>query len=413
MEVLYTLISEEKLYERLNTLSLCLSLPIQLLNESGIPLQQHNAVTSYCSLLKKNIVQVEDCSLLRLKAGQIASALGKSYIFSCHADLNHIAFPLVNRELLWGTIIIGPFLMDTPDSTLISKLAEKHQLSANLCLNLYDELRHIPVISPKRVTLISQLADYIFAPLLSDERLLMQERQEKLYQQSRINETIQMYKGESPTDAAGFIYYKEKELLSKVKICDMTSARSVLNDLLGFVFFSEGRNIALIKSRALELTTLLSRVAIEGGAPADRILPLNHAFLTKIQGCPDDEELCFILQEIVESFIDNISLPEQGCKTIKMAIEYISTHFHEPLSLKTLADRLSLSPAYFSSLFSKQMNIGFQDYLTMVRVEEAKRLLSATAFPISQIAVSVGYADQSSFTKAFKRTTGMTPSQMR
>ena len=59
------------------------------------------------------------------------------------------------------------------------------------------------------------------------------------------------------------------------------------------------------------------------------------------------------------------------------------------------------------------MGIGFHEYLTRIRMEEARRLLTATDYPISQIAVTVGYADQSSFTKAFKRVTGITPYQMR
>ncbi len=57
--------------------------------------------------------------------------------------------------------------------------------------------------------------------------------------------------------------------------------------------------------------------------------------------------------------------------------------------------------------------MGFHAYLTSVRIEESKNLLTATDFPISQIAISVGYADQSSFTKAFKRTTGVTPHSFR
>ena len=51
----------------------------------------------------------------------------------------------------------------------------------------------------------------------------------------------------------------------------------------------------------------------------------------------------------------------------------------------------------------KRQGIGFHEYLTRFRVEEARQLLTATQYPIHEIAVPVGYADQSSFTKAFKR----------
>ena len=75
-----------------------------------------------------------------MKAGQRAQRIGQAYIFSCHGDLNHIAFPLTYRETLLGTVILGPFMMDEADSTLVSGLAEKYALSPVLSLELYDEL---------------------------------------------------------------------------------------------------------------------------------------------------------------------------------------------------------------------------------------------------------------------------------
>ena len=84
-----------------------------------------------------------------------------------------------------------------------------------------------------------------------------------------------------------------------------------------------------------------------------------------------------------------------------------------PAQTNALADELGISASYFSALFPKEMGVGFHEYLTRVRIEEAKQLLTATDYPINQIAVTVGYADQSSFTKAFKRVTGITPYQLR
>ena len=54
-------------------------------------------------------------------------------------------------------------------------------------------------------------------------------------------------------------------------------------------------------------------------------------------------------------------------------------------------------------------------YLTVAayNCQKARQLLTATQYPINEIAVTVGYADQSSFTKAFKRVTGITPYQLR
>ena len=415
METLYSLLPQGELHKRLSALSQCLDIPVQLLNEEGKLLQQHGALSSYCSLLRKKVFKKDECPQTHLQAGWISYALGESYTFSCQADLTHIAYPLVNRKLLLGTIIIGPFLMDDPDSTVISGFSEKKKLSPTLCLELYDELRRIPVIRPQRVKQISTLAEYVFAPLLADERLLMRGKQGKLYQQSRINETIQRYKGNHAESSSVFVYQKEKELLQKVKERDIQQAKAVLNDLLGYVLFVEGQDMELIKGHATELTTLLSRVAIDSGAAVNQVLDLNRLYLLKIQQSADYEALCYTLQDIVESFVQSISLPgiNHMSPSIRKAVEYIAAHFSEPLSIQSLASVLQISPSHFSALFSKQMNVGFREYLTRLRVEEAKNLLTATEYPISQIAVFVGYADQSSFTKAFKRITGVTPYQLR
>lgn len=413
MNALYSLIAKEALSKRLDELSQCLNIPARLLDAEGNQLEQHGETGAYCALLKARAFC--DCVRTYLKAGRIACEPGESQVFSCHAGLNHIAFSLVRRKQLLGTVIVGPFLMDAPDSTLLSGLADKRRLAPSLCLDLYDELQKLPVITPARVHSISCLMDDLFAPLLSDARLLMQERQEKLYQQSVINETVQHYKG-TPTDSmCTLIYQKECDLLGKVKQCDIQGARRVLNELLSFVLLAQGQDLQWIRTRACELTILLSRIAIEGGAPPDRILSLNPKYLEQLQKDESYEDLCFSLKEIVENFIQTIALPgaAQAHPVVRRAVQYITDHFDQPLSIQSLADELEVSPSYFSALFSKCMGIGFHEYLTRFRVEEARQLLTATQYPINEIAVTVGYADQSSFTKAFKRVTGITPYQLR
>lgn len=413
MNALYSLIAKEALSKRLDELSQCLNIPARLLDAEGNQLEQHGETGAYCALLKARAFC--DCVRTYLKAGRIACEPGESQVFSCHAGLNHIAFSLVRRKQLLGTVIVGPFRMDAPQSMPLSGLADKRRLTPPLCPDLYDELQKLPVITPARLHSISCLMDDLFAPLLSDARLLMRGRQEKLYQQSVINETVQHYKG-TPTDSmCTLIYQKECDLLGKVKQCDIQGARRVLNELLSFVLLAQGQDLQWIRTRACELTILLSRIAIEGGAPPDRILPLNPKYLEQLQKDESYEDLCFSLKEIVENFIQTIALPgaAQAHPVVRRAVQYITDHFDQPLSIQSLADELEVSPSYFSALFSKCMGIGFHEYLTRFRVEEARQLLTATQYPINEIAVTVGYADQSSFTKAFKRVTGITPYQLR
>ena len=65
--------------------------------------------------------------------------------------------------------------------------------------------------------------------------------------------------------------------------CDIQGARRVLNELLSFVLLAQGQDLQWIRTRACELTILLNRIAIEGGAPPDRILSLNPKYLEQLQ----------------------------------------------------------------------------------------------------------------------------------
>lgn len=411
---IYSLIPQQKLHDILHTLCVCIELPVQLIDEAGSLLDAHGLETDYCKLLKRNVFTHGECFHVHLKAGQRAQALGESYIFSCHANLNHIAFPLLNSGALLGSIIVGPFLMDTPDSTLVSDISKKHSLSPTLLLELYDELQTLKIIQPARVSTISKLIDYLLSPLFPAERQELRQNQEKLYQQSRINETIQLYKSQGVSKAEGYPYEKEKELLIKVKTGDVQAAKGVLNDLLGYVLFCEGGQMDIMKNRALELTTLLSRVAIEGGAVTDRVFRLNNRFLSVLYEINDFETLCYQLQEIVVSFVDALLLPASGGNpSIAAAISYIAKHYPEPLTLETVATQVKLSPTYFSSQFHKATGIGFKAYLSRVRVEESKRLLTATDYSLMDIAIAMGFADQSYYSKIFKKYTGLSPKQYR
>ena len=321
----------------------------------------------------------------------------------------------MRRKQLLGTVIVGPFRMDAPQSMPLSGLADKRRLTPPLCPDLYDELQKLPVISPARVHSISCLMDDLFTPLLSDARLLVRGRQEKPCRQPAVSDTVQHDMG-TPTDSmCTLIYQKECALLGKVRQGDIQGARRILNELLSFVLLARRQDLQWIRTRACELTILLSRIAIEGGAPPDRILPRNPEYLEQLQKDESYEDLCFSLKEIVENFIQTIALPgaAQAHPVVRRAVQYITDHFDQPLSIQSLADELEVSPSYFSALFSKCMGIGFHEYLTRFRVEEARQLLTATQYPINEIAVTVGYADQSSFTKAFKRVTGITPYQLR
>lgn len=237
----------------------------------------------------------------------------------------------------------------------------------------------------------------------------------KLYQQSEINESIQTYKASSLINTRSYPYEKEKALVTKLKTGDTATAKSLLNDLLGYVFFAEGSNLQIVKSRAMELSSLLSRAAIEGGATSDSVLRVNNQFLKDLQSIQSLDDLCYRLQENIDVFTECMFdyIPSRGNEIIKRAIRYISGNYSQNLTLEDLAEHVNLNPSYFSSLFKQSTGSSFREYLNMVRIEESKRLLANTDYSIIDISLAVGFEDQSYFSKVFKKYTGLTPKQFR
>ncbi len=94
----------------------------------------------------------------------------------------------------------------------------------------------------------------------------------------------------------------------------------------------------------------------------------------------------------------------------KLAVNYLEHNFsNNNCSITQLCHQLDISRSYLYTLFKKNMNISPQKFLTQLRMEEAKENLNNNDYSVQQIANNVGYIDEFTFSKAFKRYTGFSP----
>lgn len=94
---------------------------------------------------------------------------------------------------------------------------------------------------------------------------------------------------------------------------------------------------------------------------------------------------------------------------LNQVLDCIQTHLDRDLTLADLAAIAQVSPNYFATQFKRSMGIAPHQYLIQQRIERAKSLMTAGKGSITEIAGSVGFADQSHFTRHFKRLVGVTP----
>lgn len=93
---------------------------------------------------------------------------------------------------------------------------------------------------------------------------------------------------------------------------------------------------------------------------------------------------------------------------------YIMEHFTEPdFYLGAVAEHFSLSLNNLSQQFKRHLGISPAKYITVLKIDQAKELLTKTNMTIKDIAAHIGYSDSSIFVKNFKTITSLTPNQYR
>ncbi len=108
---------------------------------------------------------------------------------------------------------------------------------------------------------------------------------------------------------------------------------------------------------------------------------------------------------------DQISLKKIAL--MQRIMRYISLHYREPLTLETISRAMGYSAFYLSHVFSSYTGMAVMTYLQQVRMRSAQHMMSEEALSISEIAENCGYRNPSSFTAAFRKYYGKTPSEYR
>ena len=96
-------------------------------------------------------------------------------------------------------------------------------------------------------------------------------------------------------------------------------------------------------------------------------------------------------------------------QVVHRMLDYIENGYARPITLKECARNLEFNAAYLSALFSHTIGLPFKSYLTRLRLEKAKDLLSDPTRRVSEVAYAVGYTNPNQFRLVFKAATGLAP----
>ena len=110
--------------------------------------------------------------------------------------------------------------------------------------------------------------------------------------------------------------------------------------------------------------------------------------------------------------------PAYGNKIIKEQLfqdicDYVSWHLTENLKVSQVANYFGYNEKYLTTFFKQRAGISLKQYILQIKMERAKASLSETTEPVSQIAFQLGFTDAHNFSNAFRKVTGLSPTEYR
>lgn len=169
-----------------------------------------------------------------------------------------------------------------------------------------------------------------------------------------------------------------------------------------------------VQVRYYSLVTDIHNEWIRHQLPSDKGSELADRILEEMEKSLSYPGLHDCLLRLLRIYFEELKnyVPENS--SVYLIKSYIHSHYGNPmLSTKEISEYASLSASYACSVFKNETGQTLNQYLTEYRMEKAKELLADPRNTISEVAGKVGYNDSNYFGKAFKKYTGLSPSEFR
>lgn len=119
-------------------------------------------------------------------------------------------------------------------------------------------------------------------------------------------------------------------------------------------------------------------------------------------------------KEQYEAIIDQVrtNMPSYS-SLVRSSIEYIEKNIHKDITLSSVAEHEGVTPNYISRIFKKEIGIGFQNFVTLLKMDRARKLLANPQNKAYEIASMLGYSNYAYFSQVFKKEFGYSPTDER
>lgn len=207
----------------------------------------------------------------------------------------------------------------------------------------------------------------------------------------------------------------EKALFEKVEHGDIAGCQETVKRFFDWMEDNYKEHIDDIRIKCLEFVLFAEKRAYESGGMTYHFLSRTD-YMSTLMEKQDLDGIREWFEEKMQAACRNVkgSRKESSISVVDRAKSYIDMQFQKDISLDDVSREVNVSPYYFSKLFKEETGQNFIEYLTEIRIDKAKELLSqGNETSMKEICLSCGYQDPNYFSRIFKKTVGQTPTEYR
>ncbi|CAI6081619.1 HTH-type transcriptional activator RhaR [Paenibacillus sp. JJ-100] len=226
-----------------------------------------------------------------------------------------------------------------------------------------------------------------------------------------------IYIADVERQAAGKLRFdelKQQTLTRCLKAGTQTELEQGLQIIFREITVEHGRSD--IQLYLIEVLTTVWKAAQASGEDMEDIFGAGFQLYTdlfRLPGLSEAQqkvrEVCLLVQQRISSGRQHVYKD-----IVEQALAFTKKHYADPdLSIQKVCAHLHISSGYFCSIFKKEVQLTFLQYLMQIRMDEARELLRSTELKSFEIAEKVGFAEPNYFSFCFKKNIGVSPKEYR
>ena len=204
---------------------------------------------------------------------------------------------------------------------------------------------------------------------------------------------------------------EEKQIQEGLAVADDQAVSNVLKSIFSRArnsgispdrFFIAGDILGFINSEVRKRQGNIHHISIHGNHP--------YNYVTESSSLSDMEGRFDVVLSTVMPYLKELR-QNNYTEDIGKAVDHILAHYCENITLSDVGQVVGLNTAYLSRKFKEETGINFVDYVNKVRIDRAKELLESKDMTIHEVAETVGFSNDTYFSRLFKNMEGISPKQ--